>query len=90
MRKIKEHYGFASKIKDEPIELLEAIKTLMHDTVRAVYTMTSIVDELVRLLNMCQQDNKYLLDFVMRFKQNWDILKSQISMGILGTFCESQ
>ena len=45
-RKIKEHPDFATKIEDDAIQLLEVIKTLMHDTVRSVYPMSSIVDAL--------------------------------------------
>ena len=68
--KIEEHTEFSTKIEDDPVELLEAIKGLMHDTVRAVYPMSLIMDALSKLLNVRQQEDEQLLDFVKRFKQH--------------------
>ncbi len=49
--RIEEHpdYNF---FKNDPIAVLEAIKTLMHDPVRAQYPMASMTDALGRLVNV--------------------------------------
>ena len=39
--RIEEHPDYATTILDNPIELLEKIKTLTHDTVRAQYPIAS-------------------------------------------------
>ena len=44
--RIEEHPDFDTKIENNPIELLEAIKMLMHDPVRAQYPLVSMTDAL--------------------------------------------
>ena len=67
--RIEEHPDYASTLKNDPIATLEAIKTLMHDTVRAQYPLVSMTDALNRLTNIRQHENEALLDYVKRFKQ---------------------
>jgi hypothetical protein len=67
--RIEEHPDFTSTLKNDPIATLEAIKTLMHDTVRAQYPLVSLTDALNRLTTIRQNDNEPLLDYVKRFKQ---------------------
>ena len=47
--RIEEHPEFEMKIEDDPIELLDVIKTLTHDTVRAQYPIASMTDAYTRL-----------------------------------------
>jgi hypothetical protein len=47
--RIEEHPEFDSKIDNDPIALLEVIKILMHDTVRAQYPEVSMTESLARL-----------------------------------------
>ena len=42
--RVEEHPYFDTKIKNDPIALLEAIKMLMHDPVRAQYPLVSMTD----------------------------------------------
>ena len=86
--RIEEHPDFESKIDNDPIALLEAIKTLMHDPVRAQYPMASMTDALTRLINVKQMDNEPLLDYVKRFKQLRDVTKSHIGTKVLDQFIE--
>jgi len=86
--RIEEHPDFESKIQNDPIALLEAIKILMHDPVRAQYPMVSMTDALSRLVNVKQVDNEPLLDYVKRFKQLRDVVKSHLGTDILDTFTE--
>ena len=84
--RIEEHPDFAAKIEDNPIALLEVIKTLMHDTVRAQYPMISMTDSLRRLVNIQQAESENLLDYVKRFKQTRDVAKSHLGTDMLDTF----
>src|SRR5210317_1915166 len=81
--RIEEHPDFETKIEDNPIELLDAIKTLTHDTVRATYPLASITDAHTRFVNAKQGENEFLLDYVKRFKQLCDVAKSQTGTGFL-------
>ena len=62
--RIEEHPEFESRIEDDRIKLLETIKTLMHDTMRAIYPVVSIMEAFARLINVKQQEGEYLLDYV--------------------------
>ena len=65
--RIEEHPDFHMSLKNEPIAVLEAIKSLMHDPVRAQYPLTSMTDALGRLINAKQQEGESLvLDSVKR------------------------
>ena len=86
--RIEEHPEFETKIEDDPIQLLEVIKTLTHDTVRAQYPIASMTDAYTRFLNARQQENEFLLDYVKRFKQLRDVVKTQIGTGVLDQYAE--
>ena len=60
----REHPDYATITLDNPIELLEKIKTLTHDTVRAQYPIASITEHLARWLNNNQNPDKGLTDYV--------------------------
>jgi hypothetical protein len=61
----------------------------MHDPVRAQYPMASMTDALGRLVNVKQQeDTKSLLDYIKRFKQLCDVVKSQMGNKFLAEFIE--
>jgi len=87
--RVEEHPDCESKIRDNPIELLEAIKSLMHDPIRARYPFVSVTDALVRLTNLRQYDNELLLDYIKRFKQQRDVLKSNIGTQMFDEFIEN-
>ena len=84
--RVEEHPDFETKIENDPIALLEAIKTLMHDPVRAQYPVVSMTDALTRLINVKQMENEPLLDYVKRFKQLRDVAKSHLGTKILDQF----
>ena len=67
--RVEEHPDFHNKIEDDPIALLQAIKTLVHDTIRGQYPFISMTVALTQLLETKQNDNELLLDYVKRFKQ---------------------
>ena len=80
--RIEAHPDFEAKIRNDPIALLEAIKELMHDPVRAQYPMAGMTDALKRLLNLRQAEDEQLLDYVKKFKQQRDIAKSYVGIDL--------
>ena len=86
--RVEKHPEYKDKIENDPIALLKAIQTLMHDAVRAQYPYVSMTDALSRVVNIRQQENESLLDYVKRFKQQRDILKSHVGTKVLNDFIE--
>ena len=61
----------------------------MHDPIRAKYPYASLTEELMRTLNIKQLEQESLIDYMKRFKQSRDMLKSHISGDILNKFVEN-
>jgi hypothetical protein len=76
--RIEEHPDFETTIRDDPIELLNKIKVLMHDPIRAKYPYASLTEAMSRMLNLKKNENEGLLDYVKRFKESRDITKSHV------------
>ena len=64
--RIESHPDYEGLIKDNPIELLKAIRVLTHDMVRAQYPYISLVDSITRMMNIKQYHDS-LLDYGKRF-----------------------
>jgi hypothetical protein len=86
---VEEHPEFETTIHDDPIELLKKIKVLMHDRIRAKYPFASLTEVISRMLNLKQSENEGLLDYVKRFKESLDIMKSHVRTHILDKFVEN-
>ena len=80
---IEEHPGYLTTFLDNPVELLEKIKTLTHDAIRAQYPIAPITEHLARWINAKQHDDENLTDYVKRFKYHRDIVKSQVGTKML-------
>ena len=78
VHRIEQHPEYKTKIQDNPIALLEAIKTLMHDPVRAQYPIISAFTAQKAWYNTKQMDDERLNDFAKRYKQNMDRAKSYL------------
>ena len=76
--RIEEHPKSNIIIKNDPISLLQSIKTRMKDLVWAQYPLLSITNTLDRVFNVKQTENDNLLDYVKRFKQLSDVAKNQL------------
>jgi hypothetical protein len=85
--RIDTHPDFDTKIYNNPIELLVVIKVLMYDTICAQNPMVVMTETIGRLINIKQQEDS-LLDYVKRFKQQCDILVSQLGKRFLDIFVE--
>jgi hypothetical protein len=60
----------------------------MHDPIRAKYPFASLIEQIIRMLNIKQGENKGLLEYVKQFKQTRDITKSHVGTDILDKFVE--
>ena len=87
-QQLEEHPNF-SNIQDNPIELLNTIQLLIYDPVRVQYPLASMTDALVRLINIKQGVNEILVDYVKRFKQARDVMKSYLGIKVLDEFIEN-
>jgi hypothetical protein len=87
--RIEEHPEFETTICDDPIELLNKIKVLIHDPIRAKYPFVSLTEAISRMLKLNRSENEGLLDYVKRFKESRDIMKSHIGTDILSKFVEN-
>jgi hypothetical protein len=74
--RIEEHPEFESKILNDPIELLLAIKVLIHAPKRAQYPLLDWVNTLKRFINLRQDPNETLSDYYKRFSQEYDTFKA--------------
>ena len=86
---VEEHPEFETTIRDDPIELLNKIKMLMHNPIRAKYPYASLTEAISRILNLKQSENEGLLDYDKRFKESRDIMKSHVGTDILDKFVEN-
>ena len=86
-QRVKEHPNFKGEIEDDPIKLLISIKSLTHEPVRAQYPLIAVTDSFIRWINGRQYDDKDLVNYVKRFKQQQrDIVKSQLGKDFLHDF----
>jgi hypothetical protein len=87
--RIEEHPEYLT-LKNNPIAVLEAIKTLTQDPVRAQYPLVSVTNALERLINVKQQEHELLVDYLKRFKQLRDVAKAYMGDKFLHDFVAQQ
>ncbi len=60
----------------------------MYDPIRVRYLFAMLTHALLRVLELKQQENEGLLDYVKRFKQQADIFKSHVGGDVLHNFVQ--
>lgn len=86
-QRIEQHPDFET-FKNDPIKLLDVLKTLVSDPVRAHYPYASMVDALLNFVHCRQQDEEDINDYYKRFKHNRDVLKNYLGSKVLDYFVE--
>ena len=86
--RIEETKDFETTVKGEPLVVLKKIMELVHDPMRGRYQYASLTEALKRLINIRQQREEDLLDYIKRFKQARDIVKTNVGKDILHNFVE--
>jgi len=76
--KIQSRKDYHSDIKDDPIELLKAIKQHATNYSDIQYDMRTAEDAMTSLLTIRQKDDESLIDFLRRFKNTKDVFLSHI------------
>ena len=61
----------------------------MHYPIRVKYPYASLTEALMRTLNIKQLEHESLIDYMKRFKQARDVLKSHIGGDILNKFVKN-
>jgi len=74
---------FELSIRNDPIELLKAIKNCMVESVRAQHPLISMTDSLIRLVNIKMYDQESPLEYVKRFKEYHDVMVSHLGKDLL-------
>ena len=73
-RNIKEMPAYETVIKNNPLELLRIVETLMHTPEKAKYPTLTLIEVLLSFLKIKQGDNEDLYDYLSRFKTERDIV----------------
>jgi hypothetical protein len=73
--RLEEHPEYATKIEDNPFEMLEAIKVLMHDPLRSQYYFVTAMSAMRRVVNNKQGPTEPLMDYIERTKQDADVFE---------------
>lgn len=81
--------NYESEIKDNPIKLLEATHSKMHNPERNKYPYESVTKAMKRIIYMRQGEKENLIDYAKCHKQGMDIMKSQFGTKILDEFTEN-
>jgi hypothetical protein len=71
---IEKHPEFESKIRDDPIELLLALRNITHQPQRVVYPVASLVAAVENLHHCKQRANQHLNEYQKEFKQCRDVI----------------
>jgi hypothetical protein len=86
--RIEEHKDFESKIKNDPIKLLEAIQVLMQNPMQARYPFATMMDAFAKVLNHHQLEGQDLTDFSKERKDAFSVLKTMLGDRFLDGFVE--
>jgi hypothetical protein len=76
LARIEEHPDCTSKIEGDPFALLDAIKTLTHDPLRAQYFLAISTNSMARMVNIHQGPTEPTINYTKRFKQESDVFES--------------
>ena len=83
---IKEHLDFVIQIRDEPLKVLEVISTLMYTPVRARYPCSTLAETISSFFNLRQSQDEKLVDFIERFTQENQLVRTQLDKRFLNVF----
>jgi hypothetical protein len=81
--KIEARVEFATKIENDPIELLKAIKEHSQNFQEHRYNMSIILDSMRGLLNVKQKEGETLQDWTKRFRTAREVLESHFGGPII-------
>jgi len=80
--KVESRTDFVSRIKDEPIELLKAIKEHSLNYQETRYVMSIVTDAFCHMMTTTQREKESLQDYTRRFRVAKEVLESHIGTPI--------
>jgi hypothetical protein len=75
--RIEQHPEYASKIKNNPVELMLAIQASMHETVRAQMSILTLFSALTKFFTYKQKEDMTNAEHLKGFKEHRDVFKTQ-------------
>ena len=88
IKELPKYDSGATKIRDDPLRLLEVIENLMHTPEKAKYPVLTIVKIWHSFLKTRQGEKEGLLDYLSRFKSERDVVYRLIGKKFLNDFSE--
>jgi hypothetical protein len=86
VQRIEQHPEYATKIRNDPIELLLAIRASMHEAVRSQKKILTATQALIKFITHKQADST-LKDYIKDFKELRDVFAAQwgdsITIGLI-------
>ena len=83
---IREHADFATRIKNDPFELLKEIRTFMHAPVKTKYVYDSLLSKIATAFTRKQGDNESLHQYYEAVKSNMAVVESHLGKHFLDYF----
>jgi hypothetical protein len=76
--RIEQHPEYASKIKNNPFELMLAIRASMHETVQAQMSiLLTLFSTLSKFFTYTQKEDMSVAEYLKGFKEHCDVFKTQ-------------
>ena len=88
--RLEEHPDFKSKYEDKPIETLEEIKKLIHNSAREQNPTISTIESMIQMINKTQYENKNIIGYLKWCKQTRDVVRIKLGTEFLDTFVRNQ
>ena len=78
------------RIKNDPLELLKEVESLMHVPQKAKYPPLTLVEVPCNFMKVKQAENELLLDYMNRFKSETKVLTRLFVKRIVDGYAENQ
>ena len=85
---LKEMSTFETKIRNDPLFLLDMIEILIHTPEKEKYPSLTLVEALCSFLKVRQGENEELVEYLSRFKTERDITFRLLGRGLIDGFSE--
>jgi hypothetical protein len=73
--RIEQHLEYAAKIKNDPVELMLAIRASMHETVRAQMSILTHFSALTKFITYKQKEDMSVAEYLKGFKEHCDVFR---------------
>ena len=85
---LEEMSDFSTSVKNNPLELLARIETLMHVPQKAKYPPLTLVEVLNSFIRLKQGENETLLEYLSRFKSEAEVINRLFGKRLVDGYAE--